>query len=86
MKEGFLPCHDCGAITHKNANTLKTTFYAPLKRRTKKMINFHPFQISVFYSFCYWFSIKFLKVFLVSVFFFWGGGVGGERLLVACFN
>ena len=20
MKEGFLPCHDCGEITHKNAN------------------------------------------------------------------
>ena len=47
------------------------------------MINFHPFQISVFYSFCYWFSIKFLKLFLVSVFFFGGGG---GRLLVACFN
>ena len=39
------------------------------------MINFHPFQISVFYSFCYWFSIKFLKLFLVSVFFLGGGGV-----------
>ena len=51
------------------------------------MINFHPFQISVFYSFCYWFSIKFLKLLLVSVFFFFlGGGGGGERLLVACFN
>ena len=33
------------------------------------MINFHPLQISVFYSFCYWFSIKLL--------FFWGGGGWG---------
>ena len=32
------------------------------------MINFHPFQISVFYSLCCWFSIKFLKLYLVSVF------------------
>ena len=32
------------------------------------MINFHPFQISVFYSFCYWFSI---------VVFFGGEGGGG---------
>ena len=27
MKEGFLRCHDCGAVTHKNAKTLETTFY-----------------------------------------------------------
>ena len=26
-KEGFLRCHDCGAITHKNAKALETTFY-----------------------------------------------------------
>ena len=64
MKEGFLRCQDYGATTHKNAMTLETTFYSPphLKRRTKKMINFHPFQISVFYS-----------LFL----FLFGGGVGG---------
>ena len=49
MKKGFLRCHDCGAITHKNAKTLKTTFYFPSKlRRTKKMINFHPFHIAVY--------------------------------------
>ena len=44
-------------------------------------INFHPFQISVFYSFCHWFSIAFLKLYLVS---FSGGG--GGSLLVACVN
>ena len=33
----------------------------------KKMINFHPFQIAcLFDSFCHWFSIKFLKLYLVS--------------------
>ena len=29
IKEGFLRCHDCGAITHKNAKTLETNFFAP---------------------------------------------------------
>ena len=29
MKEGFLRCRDCGAITHKKAKTLVTTFYSP---------------------------------------------------------
>ena len=29
IKEGFLRCHDCGAITHKNVKTLKTNFFAP---------------------------------------------------------
>ena len=29
IKEGFLQCHDCGAITHKNAKTLETNFFAP---------------------------------------------------------
>ena len=28
-KEGFLRCHDCGAVTHKNAKTLETNFYSP---------------------------------------------------------
>ena len=46
----------------------------------KTMINFHPSQISLFHSLCYWFSIKFLKLYTVSVYFF------RERLLVACFN
>ena len=31
MKEGFLRCHDCGAVTHKNAKTLETNFYFPSK-------------------------------------------------------
>lgn len=31
MKDGFLRCHDCGAITYKNATTLETTFYSPSK-------------------------------------------------------
>ena len=48
IKEGFLRCHDCGAITHKNAKTLETNFFPLLNRRTKKMINFHPFQIAVY--------------------------------------
>ena len=29
MKEGFLRCHDCGAVTQKNATTLATNFYFP---------------------------------------------------------
>ena len=29
MKEGFLRCHDCGPVTHKNAKTLETNFYSP---------------------------------------------------------
>ena len=29
MKEGILRCHDCGAVTHKNAKTLETNFYSP---------------------------------------------------------
>ena len=29
IKEGFLRCHDCGAVTHKNAKTLETNFYSP---------------------------------------------------------
>ena len=29
MKECFLRCHDCEAVTHKNAKTLETNFYSP---------------------------------------------------------
>ena len=36
MKEGFLRCHDCGAITHKNAKTLETTFYSPSKEEKEQ--------------------------------------------------
>ena len=28
-REGFRRCHDCGAVTHKNAKTLETNFYFP---------------------------------------------------------
>ena len=31
MKEGFRRCHDCGAVTHKNAKTLETNSYSPSK-------------------------------------------------------
>ena len=31
MKEAFLRCHDCGAVTHKNAKTLKADFYSRSK-------------------------------------------------------
>ena len=30
-KEGFLRCHDCGAITHKSARKLETNFCSPSK-------------------------------------------------------
>ena len=36
MKEGFLRCHDCGAVTHKNAKTLETNFYSPSKEENKE--------------------------------------------------
>ena len=29
FKEGFLMCHYCGAVTHKNVKTLETNFYSP---------------------------------------------------------
>ena len=31
IKEGFLRCHDCGAIAHKNSKSLETNFYFPSK-------------------------------------------------------
>ena len=34
-KEGFLRCHDCGAVTHKNAKTLETNFYSPSKEENQ---------------------------------------------------
>ena len=36
MKEGFLRCHDCGAVTHKNAKTLETNFYSPSKEENEE--------------------------------------------------
>ena len=29
MTEGSRGCHDCGAVTHKNAKTLESNFYSP---------------------------------------------------------
>ena len=41
IKERFLRCHDCRAMTHKNTKTLETTFYSPiLRRRTRRTIDF----------------------------------------------
>ena len=36
IKEGFLRCHDCGAITHKKAKTLETNFYFPSKQENEE--------------------------------------------------
>ena len=36
MKEGFRRCHDCGAVTHKNAKTLETNFYSPSKEENEE--------------------------------------------------
>ena len=36
IKEGFLRCHDCKAITHKNAKTLETNFYSPSKKENEE--------------------------------------------------
>ena len=36
IKEGFLRCHDSGAITHKNAKTLETSFYSPSKEKNEE--------------------------------------------------
>ena len=35
-KEGFLRCHDCGVITHKNAETLETIFYSRSKEENEE--------------------------------------------------
>ena len=35
ITEGFLRCHDCGAITHKNAKTLGTDFYSSSKEENE---------------------------------------------------
>ena len=57
------------AITHKKAKTLRPIFIPPLKRRTKKIINFSSLSSRcVFYSFCHWFSIKISQLYLVSGF------------------
>ena len=36
IKEGFLRCHDCGAITHKKAKTLETNYYSPSKEEKEE--------------------------------------------------
>ena len=38
VKEGFLRCHDCGLITHKNAKTLETNFYSPSKEENEEEV------------------------------------------------
>ena len=38
MKEGFLRCHDCGAVTHKNAKTLETNFYSPSEEKNEEEV------------------------------------------------
>ena len=65
IKEGFLQCHDCGAITHKNAkidvgNQFLFPFYETNEtKRTKTRINFSFLSnCCVFGSFGHWFSIK----------------------------
>ena len=35
MKEGFRRCHDCGAVTHKNAKTVETNFYCLSKEENE---------------------------------------------------
>ena len=35
MKECFRRRHDCGAVTQKNATTLKTNFYSPSKEENE---------------------------------------------------
>ena len=36
IKEGFLRCYDCRAITYKNVKTLETNFYSPSKEDNEK--------------------------------------------------
>ena len=38
IKEGFLRCHDCGLITHKNAKTMETNFYSPSKEENEEEV------------------------------------------------
>ena len=38
IKEGFLRCHDCELITHKNAKTLETNFYSPSKEKNEEEV------------------------------------------------
>ena len=38
IKEGFLRCHDCALITHKNAKTLETNFYSPSKEENEEEV------------------------------------------------
>ena len=50
----------------KTPRRWKPIFIHLLKRRTKKRTNFPPFQIAVYLTLCHCFSIKFLKLYLVS--------------------
>ena len=72
MKEGFLLCHDCGAITHENAKTWETTFYSLSKEEKEDFINFPSLSNLCIVLFM---LLVFNKVFkTVSPVFFCGGG------------
>ena len=66
IKEGFLRCPDCGAITHKNAKTLETNFYPPSKQENEEEDYLPSLSNRCLFDSCHWFSIKFLKLYLVS--------------------
>ena len=81
IKEGFLRCHDCGAIIHKTRRRWKPISLPLLKRRTRKRnIYFHSFQMAVYFSL---FAIVFLNKVFKTVSLVWFYCL---RLLVACFN
>ena len=66
MKEGFLRCHDCGAVTHKNVKTLETNFDSPPKEENEdedQLISF-PYKSLCIWLFLSLFLMKFLKRYL----------------------
>ena len=70
IKEGILRCPRSYTQLHtKKRRRWKLVIIPPLNRRTKKRINFSFLSNrGIFDSFCHWFSIKFLKRYLVSGF------------------
>ena len=91
-KEGFLWCHDCVAITHKNAKTLETNFCSPSKEENEERINQFSFLSNrfVFDSFCHWLLIKLSKRYLVSDFiasnYYSRVSVDPCKVILHCFN
>ena len=68
-KRAFFGVTTVEQLHTKKRGRWKPIFIPPLKRRTKKRINFSFLSNRcVFDSFCHWFSIKFLKRYLVSGF------------------